>query len=107
MRAFNSILTYQIYRLCCISPVIAAKLVEGCEITVGMQDSKKKGEWPYAGTIDALKGMGAKCVERDVNQTHVDTNRKIVSTPAFMKTAAFHEVYDGIGKMVEEVLKLA
>ena len=94
-------------RLCCISPVIAAKLVEGCEITVGMHDSKKKGEWPYAGTIDALRGMGAKCFERDVGQTHVDQKRKIVSTPAFMKTAAFHEVYDGIGKMVEEVLKLA
>lgn len=93
--------------LCCISPVIAAKVLPGCEITVGKRDTTKKGEWPFSGTIDACLSMGATCVEKDVNEVQVDKSRKLVSTPAFMKSAAFHEIYDGIGKMVDEVLKLA
>jgi len=37
---------------------------------------------------------------------HTDTKNKLVTTPAFMCEAKFHEVFDGIGKMVEGVLKL-
>lgn len=91
--------------MCCISPVLAAKLLPGCELTVG-QD--KEGDmWPYAQTADALKAMGCKHVNTDVEKAHVDKKNKLITTCAFMCQAPFHKVFDGIGVMVKETLKLA
>ena len=50
-------------RLCCIAPVLAARVFPGCEVTVGGEEG---GKWPYAGTVEALKAMGAKHVIKDV-----------------------------------------
>jgi hypothetical protein len=54
------------YSLCCISPVLAARSIPGCTVTVG-QDSDTDGKWPYAGTAGACQSMGAKHVNRDVS----------------------------------------
>ncbi|XP_048746542.2 glutamine amidotransferase-like class 1 domain-containing protein 3, mitochondrial [Ostrea edulis] len=91
--------------LCCISPVLAAKTIPGCTVTVG-QDTDTDGKWPYAGTAGACQSMGAKHVNRDVGEINVDSDNKIVTTPAFMCETAVHKVFDGVGKMVEAVLKL-
>jgi len=37
----------------------------------------------------------------------VDSAKKVVTTPAFMCEAGLHEIFDGIGAMISEVLKLA
>jgi enhancing lycopene biosynthesis protein 2 len=76
-----------------------------CKITLGM--NKSNGEWPYCENIDSLRLMGAEVIEKDVNQIQVDNKFKIVTTPAFMKNATFYQVFDGIGKMVDEVVKMA
>ena len=94
-----------IKRLCCIAPILAASLFGNCEITFGM-DNNKSGEWPYADTAKKAQILGAKHVNKDVNEVEVDKNLLIVTTPAFMKEAEFYQVYDGIGKMIEEVIKL-
>ena len=39
-------------------------------------------------------------------ESHSDTKNKIVTSPAFMCDASFHEVFDSVGKMVEGVLKM-
>lgn len=54
------------HRLCCIAPVIAARLIPNCEVTVG-QDKEDGGRWPYAGTAGAVQTMGATHVLKDVN----------------------------------------
>ncbi|XP_061783794.1 glutamine amidotransferase-like class 1 domain-containing protein 3, mitochondrial [Nerophis lumbriciformis] len=91
--------------LCCISPVLAAKILPGCELTVG--HDTESDMWPHAQTACALKEMGCKHVNKDVDQAHVDVKHKLVTTPAFMGNAPFHKVFDGIGVMVQETLKLA
>lgn len=91
--------------LCCISPVLAAKLIPGVEITVG-QDKDDGGRWPYPGTADAVQQMGAKHINKDVNEIHVDQQNKVVTTPAFMCETKVHEIHDGIGKMVEAIVKM-
>jgi enhancing lycopene biosynthesis protein 2 len=95
----------------CISPIIAAKVLgtksghPGIELTLGKR--RKSEEWPYSDSIEVADNFGNKHVERDIDQVHVDPNYKIVTTPAYMKgTAAPHEVYEGVGKLVAEVLKL-
>ncbi|KAG5264020.1 hypothetical protein AALO_G00271240 [Alosa alosa] len=90
--------------MCCISPVLAAKVLPGCEVTVGHDCESEK--WPYAGTAKALGELGCKHVCKNVTEAHVDKKNKLVTTSAFMCNAPIHEVYDGLGVMVTEVLKL-
>lgn len=91
--------------LCCIAPVLAAKVIPGCEVTVG-SDEEEGGKWPYAGTAGAIEKLGAKHVKKAVTEAHVDMNNKIVTAPAFMCETGVHEIFDGIGEMVTNVLKL-
>ncbi|NXD19069.1 GAL3B protein, partial [Spelaeornis formosus] len=103
--------------LCCISPVLAAKVLSGAEVTVGHEE-EEGGKWPYAGTAGAIKELGAKhCVKEAASasavfsltpfyEAHVDTKNKVVTTPAFMCETALHHIFDGIGAMVKNVLKL-
>uniref|UniRef100_H2S482 Si:ch211-153b23.5 n=3 Tax=Takifugu TaxID=31032 RepID=H2S482_TAKRU len=91
--------------MCCISPVLAAKILPGCELTVG--HDKECDKWPYAQTAGAVREMGCKHVNTDVDKAHVDAKNKLVTTCAFMCNAPVHQVFDGIGVMVSETLKLA
>lgn len=53
-----------LYSMCCISPVLAAKVISGCEVTVG----KSSGDcWPYAETCAGIEKLGVKCVEKEVD----------------------------------------
>ncbi|KAJ8246734.1 hypothetical protein GJAV_G00254790 [Gymnothorax javanicus] len=51
--------------LCCISPVLAAKVLPGVEVTVGHEE-EEGGKWPYAGTAQAIAALGAKHCVREV-----------------------------------------
>uniref|UniRef100_A0A3B3Z915 Uncharacterized protein n=1 Tax=Periophthalmus magnuspinnatus TaxID=409849 RepID=A0A3B3Z915_9GOBI len=91
--------------LCCISPVLAAKVFPGCEVTVGIEKDQK-----YPNTADtaaAINQLGCTHVSKSVSESHVDEKNKLVTTCAFMCDAPIHEVFDGIGSMVKDVLKLA
>ncbi|KAG8136462.1 hypothetical protein E2320_005043 [Naja naja] len=81
--------------LCCISPVLAAKVLPGTEVTVG-EEQEQGGKWPHASTAGAIKAMGGK-------HSHVDNTNKIVTTPAFMCETEFHHIFDGIGAMIKNV----
>ncbi|KAJ8256101.1 hypothetical protein COCON_G00199650 [Conger conger] len=91
--------------LCCISPVLAAKVFPGCEVTVGHDADARAPDVP--GTAEAITQLGCKHVCKNVSETHVDQKNKIVTTCAFMCEAPLHEIFDGIGAMVQDVLKLA
>uniref|UniRef100_A0A493TEZ0 Glutamine amidotransferase class 1 domain containing 3 n=1 Tax=Anas platyrhynchos platyrhynchos TaxID=8840 RepID=A0A493TEZ0_ANAPP len=91
--------------LCCISPVLAAKVLSGAEVTVGHEE-EEGGKWPYAGTAGAIKELGGKHCVKEVTEAHVDTKNKVVTTPAFMCETELHHIFDGIGAMVKNVLKL-
>ncbi|KAI2596393.1 glutamine amidotransferase class 1 domain containing 3A, partial [Homo sapiens] len=84
--------------LCCIAPVLAAKVLRGVEVTVG-HEQEEGGKWPYAGTAEAIKALGAKHCVKEVVEAHVDQKNKVVTTPAFMCETALHYIHDGIGAM--------
>lgn len=54
-----------------------------------------------------MKELGCKHVNKHVTEIHMDAKNKLVTTSAFMCNAPIHEIYDGIGKMVKEVVRLA
>ncbi|XP_065071994.1 ES1 protein homolog, mitochondrial-like [Rhopilema esculentum] len=91
--------------LCCIAPVLAAKVIPGCEVTMG-QESEDGGRWPFAGACGAVKAMGSTHVPKNVDEIHIDQANKVVTTPAFMCDTKFHEIHDGVAKMVKGVLGL-
>mmetsp|Transcript_34330 Transcript_34330/g.60105 ORF Transcript_34330/g.60105 Transcript_34330/m.60105 type:complete len:243 (-) Transcript_34330:26-754(-) len=95
----------------CIAPIILAKVLgsrsgfQGVELTLGK--SREDPDWPYSSAIKIAENFGNKHVNKDVDEVHIDTLANIVTTPAYMKgTAAPHEVYEGIEKLVAEVIRL-
>lgn len=89
--------------LCCIAPVIGARVLgtknggPGCAVTIGDDD----------GTASAIEAMGSRNVAKAVTEAHVDEQNHVVSTPAYMYgDAPVHEVYEGIGQMIERTLAL-
>ncbi|XP_054872866.1 glutamine amidotransferase-like class 1 domain-containing protein 3, mitochondrial [Amphiprion ocellaris] len=87
--------------MCCISPILAAKILPGCELTV--RQDKECEKW----TAGVVKEMGCKHVNKDVEEAHINVKNKLFTTCAFMCNAPIHKVFDGIGIMVKETLKLA
>ncbi|XP_014675702.1 PREDICTED: ES1 protein homolog, mitochondrial-like [Priapulus caudatus] len=85
--------------LCCISPVLAAKTYDACSITLGQDDEN-------AGPVAAATAMGATHHNKNATGLHIDEANHVITTPAFMCGAApMHEVFDGIGNMVNAVLR--
>ncbi|XP_075703326.1 glutamine amidotransferase-like class 1 domain-containing protein 3, mitochondrial isoform X2 [Rhinoderma darwinii] len=91
--------------LCCIAPVLAAKVIPGVEVTVG-QEEEQGGKWPHAGTAKAINALGGKHCAKEVHEVHVDKTHRVVTTPAFMGHVPLHTIFDGIGAMVSAVIKL-
>ena len=94
--------------LCCIAPILVALVLakeDGANVKLTL--GKRTGEgWPYAATIDKAVELGVDHVEMEVNQICVDEERKIVTTPAYMYDAEFHQVFDGVAEMVQSVLAM-
>jgi enhancing lycopene biosynthesis protein 2 len=83
----------------CIAPVIAAKVLGGDGVTVTVGND--------AGTAGAIASWGARHVDRAVTEIALDERLKVASTPAYMLGPWIADVYEGIDKMVEAVLKMA
>ncbi|MCA9285681.1 MAG: isoprenoid biosynthesis glyoxalase ElbB, partial [Phycisphaerales bacterium] len=81
----------------CISPVIAARLLPGVEVTIG-NDTQ---------TARAIRAMGAGHAERQADDICIDERLRVVSTPAYMSARGIGEVDQGIGQVIEAVLQMA
>ncbi|MBC7835702.1 MAG: isoprenoid biosynthesis glyoxalase ElbB [Phycisphaerales bacterium] len=88
--------------LCCIAPVLAARVLgtkaggPGVSVTVGNDE----------GVAKAIVGMGSTHADRAVNQSHIDVRNRVVTAPAYMYgDAPVHDVFDGIGEMIDGVIE--
>jgi len=90
--------------LCCISPILAAKVFgnEGVTLTLGMTGDKDA--WPFSDAVEAARSLGANIVEASVNDVVVDPDLKVITTPAFMYNGKFHEIQDGVKNMVDAMM---
>ena len=82
----------------CIAPATLTKALEGKnpEVTIGND----------IGTAGAIEAMGGRHKECSVDMIHVDSNNKLVSTPAYMLGPCIKDVAVGIEKLVNKVLEL-
>lgn len=84
----------------CIAPIILAKVVPKCTITLG----NKGDNWPYAGTIDVAEGFGATCVLTEADGVTIDKENLIVTAPAFMYDQKnYHEILQNLRGLVTGV----
>lgn len=88
--------------MCCIAPVIAARVLgterggPGVSVTIGNDEA----------TSGAIAGMGAKNINKSVTEALADEKHKVYTTPAYMYgEAPVHEVYEGIGAMIDSVME--
>ena len=83
--------------LICISPALAAKIYgPGVVCTIGSD----------ADTAAAVEKMGGTHEACDVHDIVEDTQRKLVTTPAYMEAKSISEAAGGIYKLVDRVLEL-
>jgi len=86
--------------LMCIAPVVAAvatrKSPARLELTIGTDIDTNAG----------LEAMGAQPRPHAVDEIHVDVERKVVTTPAYMLAESISEAATGIEKLVDKVLEL-
>lgn len=76
----------------CIAPMLIAKVLgnKGVELTLGCKTGDK---WPYKGSIDAAASLGAKPIEKKVNEACLDRKNLIATSPAFMYEGSFYDIF--------------
>ncbi len=82
----------------CIAPALMAKIFEGAGVEMTIGNDK--------GTAVALEKMGQAHKNCTVNQIWIDSKYKIVTTPAYMLAQNIAQAWEGIEKLVGEVLNL-
>lgn len=80
----------------CIAPVILARTIPCARLTIGTHPE----------TADAINSMGAIHVNCPVNESVVDKEKKLVTTPAYMLANGPAEVFEGVVNMVEKLGEL-
>ena len=83
----------------CIAPATVARALGRIkpEVTIGSD----------VGTAAAIETMGAKHMNCQVDQIHVDQKHKIVTTPAYMLGPGIKDIAVGIEKLVKKVVEWA
>ncbi|KAK2584100.1 hypothetical protein KPH14_006543 [Odynerus spinipes] len=88
----------------CIASVLAARVLQGCKITLGKDCPKE--DWPYCEAIQIAKQMGAKVEMKDVKGVTKCKKYNLYSTPAWLyKRATYGEIHAGIGKLITMLRK--
>lgn len=81
----------------CIAPAVGAQILgsKGIEVTIGND----------ADTAGAINACGASHVDCEVTGVHLDPERKVISTPAYMLGQNILEVSKGIEKLVQTLVE--
>jgi len=85
----------------CIAPAMLARILGHRSLKVQLTIGSDPGT---AEAINAMGGVHCNCA---VTETVTDEKNKVVTTPAYMLGKGPAEVYEGIRKLVGEVLRLA
>ncbi|MHC4441820.1 MAG: isoprenoid biosynthesis glyoxalase ElbB [Planctomycetota bacterium] len=85
----------------CIAPAMLARVLGKLNINPRMTIGNDKQ------TAQAMEKMGAKHVDCPASACVVDEHHRIVTTPAYMLAKGPAEIFEGIRKLVDEVLRLA
>ena len=91
----------------CIAPTLLALVLKDAKpkLTVGLSGPSE--QWPYGGTIDQLKELGATVEECSIDEICIDSENNLVTAPAYMFEGAPHQIFDNVGQLMEGLLSRA
>ena len=82
----------------CFAPAVVARVLgDGVEVTIGTDE----------GTGEAVEKTGAKHINVESGGIHVDSSKKVVTSPCYMLTPTILEVEREADSVIKEVLKMA
>jgi len=84
--------------LCCIAPVLAAKVIDGVTVTVGQPDGE---QWPFGGAVGAIESFGATHVPHEADGVCIDPANKVVTAPAYMYAGSHHDAFTSVDNMID------
>jgi enhancing lycopene biosynthesis protein 2 len=83
----------------CVAPALVGLALKDAKIVVTLGDE--------SGVAEQIRRMGHTHVIKKPNEIYVDRANKIITTPAYMyDDAPLHEVFEVIGKVVDEVIAM-
>lgn len=80
----------------CISPVLLAKTIPGCKLTIGSEKD----------TAENIEKLGAKHVQTENEEVCIDFENKIVTTPCYMLDAKISQIFKGSQNLISSILEL-
>ncbi len=78
----------------CISPVILAKLIPDCKVTIGSDEA----------TIKAIEFMGATHQATTHGEVLFDEKNKIITTPCYMLDANITQIETGVNNAINKLI---
>jgi len=81
----------------CIAPIMIPKIFKAARLTIGNDQALSK----------QIAELGSEHVNCEATEVVIDQNHKVVSTPANMVARNINEVYEGIHKLVKELVTMA
>jgi enhancing lycopene biosynthesis protein 2 len=92
----------------CMGPTVIAKALEGSEIHANLTVGSSQAASPYdiAGISQGMQSIGAKTVDKRINEIEIDSTNKIVTAPCYMMEASIAEVHDNIQQAIKATLDL-
>jgi enhancing lycopene biosynthesis protein 2 len=91
-----------------MGPTVIAKALEGSEIHANLTVGSSQAASPYdiAGISQGMQSIGAKTVDKRINEIEIDSTNKIVTAPCYMMEASIAEVHDNIQQAIKATLDL-
>lgn len=80
----------------CIAPVLLAKVIEGCNVTIGNDKD----------TATHIEQMSSQHSITSATGIVIDEKNKLVTTPCYMLGTRISEIYEGARKVVEALMKM-
>jgi len=80
----------------CISPVIIAKVLKDSELTVGQKSA----------ISDMIEKVGAKHIETQISEYHIDEKYKIISSACYMNDIGISDLYNEILASIKKGLEI-
>ncbi len=93
----------------CMGPTLVAKALKGMgndiHLTIGTTEESSPYNIKEIG--DEIEKLGAKAINKNVEEILIDEKNKIVSSPCYVMDASISQISKGITKVVNELVKMS
>jgi enhancing lycopene biosynthesis protein 2 len=90
----------------CVAPVVLAKSLEDESVTISLGSTKLPANYDIESFNAGVESLGLKTKNCAIDDICVDNDHKIITTPCYMMEGSLAQMYKGIYKGCEKLIKL-